>query len=105
MANPMSLEESVRIFRQTGNPRHLPAVVRAILRHYVAEEAQPLLQSTAADLRLAEDLGIDSLTLMEIALATEDAMGVPVEVEELRRLMTVGEMERMLAVKAQGAAR
>lgn len=101
----MTLEESVRIFRQTGNPRYLPAVVRAILQHYVAEEVQPRLQSAAGDLRLTEDLGIDSLTLMEIALATEDAVGLPVEVGELRQLGTVGEMERMLAVKAQGAAR
>ncbi|HEY3757386.1 MAG TPA: phosphopantetheine-binding protein [Opitutaceae bacterium] len=101
MATPVSLEESLRIFRQTGNPRYLPAVVQAILRHYVSEDVQPRLQTAGAELRLAEDLGIDSLTMMEIALATEDAFGFPVNVEELRQLMTVGEMERMLAVKAQ----
>jgi acyl carrier protein len=101
----MSLEESVRLFHQTANPRYLPAVVQAILRHYVSEEAQPRLQSAAPELRLAEDLGIDSLTLMEIALATEDAVGFPVAPEELRQLLTVGELERMLLVKARASAR
>ena len=91
--------ESARVFRQTGNPRYLPAILRGILEQFVSDDLRHRL-ATSEDLRLAEDLGIDSLTLMEIAIAAEDAVGFRLEVEEIKHLLTVGEIERVLAAKA-----
>src|SRR4051812_31625263 len=46
--------------------------------------------AVARDTRLREDLGVDSLTLIEVAVAAEDAFGVPLPDEDLERFQTVG---------------
>jgi acyl carrier protein len=48
--------------------------------------------AVARDTRLREDLGVDSLTLIEVAVATEDALGVPLPDEDLERFQTVGDV-------------
>jgi acyl carrier protein len=47
--------------------------------------------AVARDTRLREDLGVDSLTLIEVAVATEDALGVPLPDEDLECFQTVGD--------------
>lgn len=91
--------ESARVYRQTGNPRYLGAILRGLLEPFVAEDLRHRL-ATTEDLRLAEDLGIDSLTRMEFAIAAEDAVGFRLEVEEIKHLLTIGEIERVLTAKA-----
>lgn len=92
--------EAVRVFRQTGNPRYISAIIRGVLERHVAAEFLPKLYSGDGSLRLAEDLGIDSLTRMEIALRTEEAAGFPFESQELARVLTVNDLERALRAKA-----
>jgi hypothetical protein len=91
--------EAVRVFRQTGNPRYVPAIVRGILEQHVAAELLPKLYSGDGSLRLAEDLGIDSLALMEIAIRAEDTAGFPFETAELARVITVDDFVRALQAK------
>ena len=91
--------EAARVFRQTGNPRYIPVIVRGVLEQHVSAELLPKLYSGGGELRLAEDLGIDSLTLMEIALRTEDAAGFPFESKELARVLTVNDLERAVQAK------
>jgi 3-hydroxyacyl-[acyl-carrier-protein] dehydratase len=95
---------AARVFRQTGNPRFLPAIVRGVLERHVGEDLRERLADPGADPRLAEDLAIDSLTLMEIAISLEDAAGLRLEHEELRHLLTVGEIERTLAARSRAPA-
>jgi hypothetical protein len=91
--------EAARVFRLTGNPRYISALVRGILERYVSAELLPRLHSGDGALRLAEDLGIDSLTLMEVALRTEDAAGFPFETQELARVLTINDLERAVQAK------
>ena len=56
------------------------------------------------ELRLIEDLSLDSLALIEIASVTEDAVGFRIEDGELRQVTTVGEFERLLAAKSPRTA-
>ena len=46
----------------------------------------------ARDKRLREDLHIDSLSLVEVAVAAEDAFGILIRDEDLERFQTVGEV-------------
>ena len=48
--------------------------------------------AVARDRRLREDLGIDSLSLIEVAVAAEDAFGVMIPDEDLERFQTVGDV-------------
>ncbi|MGH7996586.1 MAG: acyl carrier protein [Opitutaceae bacterium] len=96
---PPSASEAARVFRRTGNARYLPTVVRGVLERYVDEEHRDQLKGPRDHLRLAEDLELDSLALMEITLVMEDALGLRIEGDELRRLNTVRDLERALGRK------
>jgi acyl carrier protein len=44
------------------------------------------------DTRLREDLGIDSLSLIDFAVAAEDTFGIRISDEDLERLQAVGDV-------------
>jgi 3-hydroxyacyl-[acyl-carrier-protein] dehydratase len=93
--------DAARAFRQTGNPRYLRPMLLGILERHTDRDLRTRLREGGEDLRLAEDLGIDSLGLIEIANLTEDAVGFRVESEELRQVRTLGDLERFLATRAR----
>ena len=45
------------------------------------------------------DLGVDSLSLMQIVGILEDQLGVTLADEEISRIRTVGDIERLIAAK------
>jgi acyl carrier protein len=45
----------------------------------------------AGDKRLREDLGLDSLLLIDVAVAAEDAFGIRILDEDLERFQVVGD--------------
>lgn len=96
---PPKAAEAARVFRQTGNARYLPAVVRGVLEKYVDPGREKVLAAGGPQTRLVEDLGLDSLELMELAIVLEDALGLRIEADELRHLSTVRDVERSLARK------
>ena len=66
--------------------------VQATITRILAEIAKVDPIAVARDTRLREDLGVDSLTLIEVAVAAEDAFGFPLPDEDLERFQTVGEV-------------
>lgn len=81
-------------FRRTGNPEHLPAIVHGVIERYVDRDLRAKLKPADEDnLRLRQDLGIDSLTIMEILLLAEEVLQVSINNEELPALRTVGDIK------------
>ena len=66
--------------------------IQATFTRILEEVAKVDRAKVAQDKRLREDLGIDSLSLIEVAVAAEDEFGVPLPDEDLERLQTVGEV-------------
>ena len=66
--------------------------IQAPITWILEEVAKVDPAAVARDTRLREDLGVDSLTLIEVAVATEDALGVPLPDEDLERFQTVGDV-------------
>lgn len=86
-------------FRTTADLAEIPAVVYGIIeRHLPAENTRDLSQASD-DTKLIEDLGIDSLTLLEIVLSIEETTGISVENEELREISTLGQVKEFIAHK------
>ena len=54
------------------------------------------------DLRLIEDLGIDSLTMMEIVILVEEVLQMSINNEELRHLRTIGDVKQFIECKVRG---
>ncbi len=94
--------ESASQFRKTGNPEHLPAVVIGVIERFVEPDLRMKLKDADDDLRLIEDLGIDSLTMMEIVILVEDVLQMSINNDELRNLRTVGDLKTFIDCKVRG---
>lgn len=93
---------AVRAFRATGDNAHLAAIVTGVIERFVARDLREKLLSAdpaPADLRLIEDLGLDSLTLMEVVILTEDVLPVTINNDELRNLRTLGDVQHFITAK------
>ena len=55
-------------------------------------------EQISLDARIMEDLGADSLTVMEIVMAVEDRFSLSIPDEELEKVSTVGDLLELLAM-------
>jgi acyl carrier protein len=73
-----------------------------VVEHFVEREFRPKLLTASDDLRLSEDLGIDSLTMMEIVMVAEDALHESIPNEELCQLRTLGDLQAFILARKTG---
>jgi 3-hydroxyacyl-[acyl-carrier-protein] dehydratase len=99
--SPSTFEAAVQ-FRKTGNADHMPAVVIGVIERFVEPDLRAKLKDADDDLRLIEDLGIDSLTMMEIVILVEDVLQLSINNDELRNLRTVGDVKTFIDCKIRG---
>ncbi len=89
-------------FRRTGRFDHLPKIVLGLIERFVEPDLRPKLKHPNDELCLTEDLGLDSLTMMEIVILTEEVLQVSINNDELRRLRTLGDVRQFIAGKLGG---
>lgn len=100
--SPATYEAALR-YRYSGDISALPVLVRGLVERFVEPELRPRLQAPAnEELRLAEDLGLDSLTMMEMVLLAEDILQITVSADELRHFRSLGDIMRFTVGKAHG---
>jgi acyl carrier protein len=99
--SPSTFESAVQ-FRKTGNADHVPAIVIGVIERFVEPDLRAKLKDADDDLRLIEDLGIDSLTMMEIVILVEDVLQMSINNDELRNLRTVGDVKTFIDCKIRG---
>ena len=101
-----STYEAAQLFRTTARPEYVSAILHGVLQHYMEPDLRTHFRAPADSLRLQEDLGLDSLTLMEIVIRLEDVLQISIRDDELRKLRTVGEVQRLIerTVAAAGPA-
>ena len=95
---------AAREYRRTGKVEWVPTIIHGLIEHYVEPEARAKLGGADDNLRLTEDLGVDSLTMLEIVFLAEEVLQVSIDNEELRPFKTVGDVKRFVASKLAGAA-
>ena len=71
------------------------AVVRRLAGELLDADPAGLTDST----HFVDDLAVDSLALIEYAMALEDALGVRLPEDELTRVQTVGDLLDLLVTK------
>ncbi len=74
-------------------------VVRRLAGELLDADPASLTETT----HFVDDLAVDSLALIEYAMALEDALGVRLPEDELTRVQTVGELLDLLVTKAAAA--
>ena len=102
--SPSTYEAACQL-HATGDPGYLPVVVRGIVERFVAPSLRARLRLPADELRLVEDLGVDSLTLLEIVSLAEDVFQLSIGNDELASLRTVGDVVRFLEPRLRSPAR
>jgi 3-hydroxyacyl-[acyl-carrier-protein] dehydratase len=100
--SPETIEAAIR-YRQTGDLDAIPLVVFGILDRYQPATAPIKLSEADENTRLIEDIGLDSLTLLEIVLSIEEVLKLRIENEELREIRTLGQLNKFLHAKITGA--
>jgi 3-hydroxyacyl-[acyl-carrier-protein] dehydratase len=92
--------ENALAWQKDHDPSRLPIIIAGIIRRFVDPDKRPLLDaSDAASLRLVDDLGIDSLTMIEIVVLMEDITGFSIANEELKDLRTLADIHSFIAKK------
>lgn len=99
--SPATVEAALQ-FRVSRDPDLVPVIVIGIIERYVEPDLRPKLRENTDDVRLIEDLGIDSLTMMEIVILTEEVLQVQIQNDELRNLRTVGDIKAFIDCKLRG---
>lgn len=91
-------------FRKTGNAELAGTVVIGIIERFLEADKRDLLKSSNPDsLIMTTDLGLDSLTMVEIVLAVEDATGMSIDNEDVQKLKTIGDIKAFVAEKVKEA--
>lgn len=80
----------------------MPTIVTGIIERFLEPDLKPLMQKGDDTLTLFDDLGVDSLTMMEIVILVEETIGISVENEELRELRTIGDVKNFITAKTGG---
>lgn len=98
---PPATYEAVQQFRRTGDLTYLPVIVRGVIARYVEPPLRPKLHPHSDHLRLHQDLGLDSLTMVEIVILAEEVLTVSINYEELCHLRTVGDVCQFILIKVR----
>ncbi len=99
---PEKTIEAAVTFASTRNPDLIPVIVMGIIERFVEPDVRPILREGNDQIRLLEDLGIDSLLMVEIVILVEETLGIHIENEELRHLRSVGDIKDYLDAKIKG---
>ena len=99
---PEGTFEAAVDYRESSNPELVPKIVCGIIERFLEPESKPLLHADRSDIRLFEDLGIDSLTMMEIVILVEETLSISFDNNELRELRTLEDIQTYMDSKASG---
>jgi 3-hydroxyacyl-[acyl-carrier-protein] dehydratase len=92
--------EAALAFRKTGDVSGVNTIILGILERFMDPEVRAKLQLPNVDtLSINDDLGVDSLTMVELVMVVEEAIGLTVDNNELRGIKTIGDIKRFIAEK------
>ena len=98
---PESIEAAIK-FQISRDPALVPAIVLGIIGRYVEPQNREKVRAANDDTRLYDELGVDSLMMVEIVMSIEEVLQVSAPDEELRTLRTLGDVKKYLDAKIRG---
>ena len=101
---PAGTFEAAIAFRVDNDVTQIEKIVLGIIDRHLEPEQREILSNSDDSLRMYEDLGMDSLTMLEIVMLIEQTLKVSIDNEELRDLSTLGDVKVYLDAKARGEA-
>ena len=91
-------------FRRTRAPECIPPIALGVLARFVATARRARLEAADHNLRLADDLGLDSLDRLQAVMLLEEVLQIEIRDEVVAELQTVGDVLRSLRRLVTGGA-
>lgn len=83
-------------FRENRDPAHLNALVFEILRYHHADPASLSPENMHDQIHLSQDMGMDSVAMIESVFLLEDLLGISIPNADLEKLQTLGDLRDYL---------
>jgi acyl carrier protein len=99
---PAGTYEAALQFRKNKDAVQIETIVMGIIDRHLEPDQREILAKSDDTLRMYEDLGMDSLTMLEVVMLVEQTLQVSIDNEELKDLRTVGDVKAYLNAKAMG---
>jgi acyl carrier protein len=100
---PSSVTDAYLAFAESGDLRKLDVLVQGVLCFYLARKPRQNLDELPGDTRLVEDLGCDSLTMMDTVFMVESLLDIKIDDEELAKIATLGGLREHLRRQFNGS--
>ena len=79
----------------------VPALFATSLHEVLPDQRLPAIDSKT----IISDLGVDSISFMEVIGVLEDELGVKLRDEEITKIKTVGDVEQIISRKRKNSSR
>jgi len=99
---PKGTYEAALALRAHKDVAQVPVIVMGIIERHLEPYQKEALAKGNDEIRLYEDLGVDSLTMLEIVMMVEQTLQVSIDNEELRDLRTIEDVKIYLDAKVKG---
>lgn len=94
--------EAALAYRKTGDVDRVAIIIIGIIERFLEPDMRARLRKGGDNQRIFEDLGIDSLTLVEIVMLVEETLDMSIDNNELRDLRTIGDVKTFIDCKVRG---
>jgi acyl carrier protein len=94
--------EAIVAFRRRRDPAVVMVIVNGIIERYLKLAPGETLAGKPDSTQLGIDLGIDSLTMLEIVMAIEEALDFRIEDAEARAIRTLGDVRHYVDDRVHG---
>lgn len=98
---PAPVLDAYRVFAATGDLHSLDTVVLGVLHFYMARKPAGTLDELPGTTKLADDLGCDSLTMMDTVFVVENLFDIKIDDEELVQIVTLDDLRAKLRQHVQ----
>ena len=99
--SPETVEGAIA-YRREGDTENVPTVVLGIIERFVEPEFRSRLKEAGGGVRIVDDLGVDSLLMLEIVMLVEETLDVSIQNDELLELRTLDDVKTLIQCKIQG---
>lgn len=93
---PKETTDAYLMFASKVDPESLDKVVIGILQFYLAKAPKVPLAEMPGTTRLREDLGMDSLTMMDTVFLVEGILSIKLEDDDLVKLTTLDDLRHLI---------
>ena len=101
---PPRVTEAYLAFAEHGDLTSLDVVVLGVLQFYLAKKPKEPLDALPGTTRLVEDLGCDSLTMMDTVFMAETLLEIKIDDAELARMSTLDELRGYIRSQVKSGA-